>query len=407
MDRVIIHVDMDAFFASVEQLDNASYMGKPVIVGADPRGGRGRGVVCAASYEARVYGVHSALPISKAFKLCPCGIFVRPRYERYAQISENIMTILNEFSPVIEQISIDEAFLDATGTERLFGDSYQLAKKIKNRIRLETGLNASIGVGPNKSIAKIASDLQKPDGLTICRSGNEKEFLAPLKTGYLWGAGKKTTALLEQMGLKTIGDIANTPCKSLEVVLGKWGAQLWLLANGIDDRPVSPRAERKSYSEEVTFDKDTADNDLIERTIFGISENLGRRIRTDRVMAKTIRLKIRLEGFETFSRSYTFPEPVSQMSEIRSAALERFRTFDRKGKRIRLIGIALSNFNAKEKNFYGQLELFRENTLDPGRNQEKIKDTDALIDEMKNRFGEKIKRAGLLNMNDTKKWIDI
>ncbi|MBA7551986.1 DNA polymerase IV [subsurface metagenome] len=190
---VIVHVDMDAFYASIEQIDRIEYRNRPLVVGADPRAGKGRGVVSAASYEARKYGIHAAMPISQAYRLCPSAVFVRPRMERYLEVSGHIMKILHEFSPVIEQISIDEAFMDCSGTQNLMGPSHVLAQRIKDRIRKETSLTASVGVATNKSIAKIASELGKPDGLMICRPGDEKKFLADLSLDYLWGAGKKNS----------------------------------------------------------------------------------------------------------------------------------------------------------------------------------------------------------------------
>ncbi len=403
MGRIIVHVDMDAFFASIEQLDYPEYRGRPVVVGADPRDGKGRGVVCAASYEARKFGIHSALPISIAYRRCPSAVFTRPRFRRYNELSGYIMNLLGEFSPVIEQISIDEAFLDATGTERLFGPPEELGKRIKMRIFQATGLTASVGIASNKSIAKIASDLQKPDGLTICPDGHEKEFIAPLPVSVLWGAGKKTVQALQQAGMHTVGDIARLTADDMEKLYGKWGTHLWMLANGIDDRPVNTEWERKSCSEETTFDEDVAESRIVEQTLFEIADRLSRRIRREGVLGRTITLKIRIEGFKTYTRSHSLPAPLDDMQSIRSAAVNMFRKFDREGKKVRLVGIAVSNLEAAESAPLHQLELF--NTTDPveeispppGKNPEK------LLDELKNRFGEKVTRAALLETTDPRK----
>lgn len=332
MSRVIAHVDMDAFFAAIEQLDNPGYRGLPVVVGADPKSGKGRGVVCASSYEARIYGIHSAQPISQAYRRCPAAIFLRPRFERYDEVSAGVMRTLGEFSPLVEQISVDEAFLDCSGTENLFGPPRELGLGIKRRIRESTGLTASVGIASNKSVAKIASDLNKPDGLTLCPPGGEKEFLAPLPVGRLWGAGKKTVEQLNRMNVRTIGDVAAFPSRQLEQIFGAMGDHLWLLANGIDERPVCDAWERKSISEEVTFGEDSGDERYVERALYGIADSLSRRTRMLGLEGRTVTLKLRLEGFVTYTRSRTLPSPVSDMKTVLSAAVGLFRDFDRQGK---------------------------------------------------------------------------
>lgn len=398
--RVIVHVDMDAFFAAVEQLDFPEYRGKPVIVGADPRGGKGRGVVSASSYEARRFGIHSALPISKAYALCPSGIFVRPRFHRYSELSEQVMDILHGFSPLVEQISIDEAFLDCSGTEKLFGQPSELGRSIKKKIFESTGLGASVGIAPNKSIAKIASDLEKPDGLTICPPGEERGFMHPLPIKRLWGAGPRTVELLNTRGLRTAGDIAALPVEMLEATFGKHGRHLWELANGIDDRAVYSEYERKSFSEEVTFNSDVESDDFIEQTILGIADSLGRRVRRAAIKGRTVTLKIRLEGFETYTRSHTMPEPVDGMKNLLTAALGLYRKFNRKGKKVRLIGMGISNLTAPDGEEYTQLELFGRNTTESGNDPVPLKNTDEILDRLKERYGEKITRATLLNRDD-------
>lgn len=401
MPRLILHVDMDAFFTSIEQLDTPSFRGRPVVVGADPRGGRGRGVVSAASYEARAYGIHSAMPISRAYQRCPGAVFLPPRFNRYNEVSDTVMRILGGFTPLVEPISIDEAFLDCTGTENLFGAPAEIGARIKETILRETGLTASVGIASNKSVAKIASDLQKPDGLTLCEPGREREFLAPLPIGRLWGAGKKTVSELESMGYRTIGDISSLPLKRMERLLGRWGEHLWLLANGIDERPVCGDSERKSYSEETTFEQDTGDRALVERVLFEIADGLSYKLRSDGASGRTITLKLRLEGFETHTRSTTLPEPVNDMATIRETAVRQFREFERGGRLVRLVGIRVSNLEDSSAADERQLGLFEGNESEcirPGSERE----TEKVLDRMRDRFGDKVTRATLLCRHDKK-----
>jgi DNA polymerase-4 len=383
-DRTIVHVDMDAFYASIEQLDNSELRHKPIVVGADPKGGRGRGVVSACSYEARSFGIHSAQPISQAYKLCPHAVFLKPRFKRYTELSNRVMEIVRSFSPVVEQISIDEAFLDCTGTKKLFGSGEEIAKNIRRRIYKETGLTASVGVASNKSVAKICSERAKPDGFMVCPSGQEKEFLAGLPLSYLWGAGKKTLQILEGMGFSRIGDIARSGREMIEKRMGKNGLHLWRLANGIDSREVVTGQSRKSISEETTFQKDTDDTELIERVLFHIADRLTRRMRAKGIAGRTITLKIRLEGFETYTRSKTLDHAVNNMSIVRTEAEGLFRSFEREEKKVRLIGIGVSNLERE-----GQLDLFS-GAIKTDSEAEKV------IDKMKNLYGDKITRGAFL-----------
>jgi len=343
--RLVLHLDMDAFYAAVEQLDHPAYRGKPVVVGADPKGGSGRGVVSTCSYEARKFGIHSAMPISQAYRRCPQAIFVFPRFERYSEISRQVMNILREFSPQLLQISIDEAFIDITRTANFQGGAKAVAEKIKTRIKQEIGLTASIGLAPNMFIAKVASDLHKPAGLTICEAGQEKSFLAPLPVKKLWGVGPKTEAHLQKMGFTTIGQIAQSSQKMLAEKIGKWGAHLWELANGIDERPVEDWGPRKSISQEHTYDQDVADMKIVESTIWKIADGLSADMRRRDLKGQVITLKIRLEGFETFTRQRKLPEYTSDAEIMRAMALELFRKFDCKGKKVRLIGVGMSHLN--------------------------------------------------------------
>ncbi len=399
--RIIVHVDMDAFYSSIEQMDRAEYCNRPVVVGADPRGGRGRGVVSAASYEARKYGIHSAMPISQAYRLCPEAVYVRPRMRRYESVSKHIMRILEQFSPLVEQISIDEAFLDCTGTEALTGPENILAMSIKERIRQETTLTASVGVASNKSIAKIASELCKPDGLLVCPSGEEGKFIENLSLKCLWGAGEKTVKTLNSLGYTTIGDVAKSSRAVLEKIFGKHGLKLWRLANGIDERPVKNEGSRKSIGEEITFSRDVESDSYIEHVLFRISDRLTRKMRILGLKGRTVSIKIRLQGFETFTRGRTLDFPVNDMKTIRSMSLELFRHFDRKDKKVRLVGISVSNFGVKPAHLNEQFVLFRGDRIEDSMKKEKIAgqsgtDPDALLDKMKKLYGEKVTRAAFL-----------
>jgi DNA polymerase-4 len=400
--RTIVHVDMDAFFTSIEQLDNEDYRGRPVVVGADPKGGRGRGVVSASSYEARKYGIYSAMPISRAYRLCPDAIFLRPRFSRYSEISHHVMEILDSFSPLVEPLSIDEAFMDCTGTENLFGPPAELGMKIKNTIRNETGLTASVGIAPNKSIAKIASDLQKPDGLTICQHGMEREFLSILSLDKLWGAGEKTVKFLHDRGFKTIGDVAAQSLYELERTLGKWGTHLWLLANGIDDRPVTTERRRRSISEEITFDEDVADSETLRDAILSIADRLSRRMRHHEIKGRTVTLKIRLEGFVTFTRARTLNQPIDDMFTIRDIALKLYENFDRQGKRVRLIGIGVSNLEDEGEEQMRQLELFSSDDEAVAIPSPKRETLEKILDDLKENFGDHVSRASLIDPEKSK-----
>ena len=331
----ILHVDLDAFFAAVEQRDRPELRGRPVIVGGDPHA---RGVVSAASYEARAFGVHSAMPLRTAAALCPGGAFLPVDGAKYRRESRRVMEVLGRFTPLLEQISIDEAFLDVAGSEALFGPPEAIARQIRAAVREEVGLTASVGVATTKLVAKIASDLRKPDGLVVVPPGEEAAFLAPLPIRRLWGVGEQTRVVLAEHGVRTIGDLAVLPVDVLVRRLGAHGATLHERARGIDPSPVTGEAAAKSVSHEHTFDIDTADVEVIERTLLALSEGVASRLRAGGVRASTVQVKVRDSGFHTVTRQRTLPEPTDLADPIFRTALELVRP-EVRGRRIRLLGV--------------------------------------------------------------------
>lgn len=342
MERTILHVDMDAFYAAVEQRDRPECRGRPVIVGADPKGGRGRGIVATCSYEARRFGVHSAQPISEAWKLCPGGVYLLPDMRKYARESGLIMGILSDFTDLVEPVSVDEAFLDVTGCRRLFGPGEVIARKLRERIRRELDLTASVGVAANKFVAKVASDLEKPDGLVVVEPGREREFLAPLAIGRLWGIGPKTEARLKALGVGTVGQLAALGAGEAARLLGDHGERLWLLACGIDDRPVSAGTGCRSIGHEVTFERDTADRLRLRNTLLDLSERVARRLRAEGVRARTVTLKFRRSDFTTSTRRRSLAEAVDTAEAVFPVALELFGGLFRDGMEVRLLGVTAS-----------------------------------------------------------------
>jgi DNA polymerase-4 len=335
-DSTIIHVDMDAFYASVEQRDRPDLSGKPVIVG----GVEGRGVVCAASYEARKFGVHSAMPISTARRLCPQGIFFSVRMQHYAEISRQIRAIFLSFTPLVEPLSLDEAFLDVHGCEGLFGAAPEIARQIKNRIRAETGLIASVGVAPNKFLAKLASDVGKPDGFVVLPPGAVKEFLSPLPVSRIWGVGAKGEKRLHDMGIRTIGQITALSEKALSDDLGEMGRHIWRLANGLDDRTVIPDREAKSVSTETTFAYDIGEKRILRVWLLDLVDHLAARLRYEAIWARTIDLKIRSSDFHTVTRSTTLAEATNLTNIIWKTTADLFeRSLTSELMPVRLLGV--------------------------------------------------------------------
>lgn len=394
MARIILHIDMDAFFAAIEQRDFPNYRGKPVVVGADPKAGKGRGVVSTCSYEARRFGIHSAMPISEAYRRCPEAIYVLPRGGRYAQVSRAMLSILDGYSPDIEQISIDEAFLDISTSFKLFGSPEKLALDIKRRIRVELGLTASIGIAPNKFVAKIASDVQKPDGLVIVEEAEVDAFLGPLAISRLWGVGKKTLPRLQQLGIQTIGDLARFSRDELVKKFGQTGLHFHRLAHGIDARAVAATAAAKSISREVTFDSDSDDDVAIRSTLNYLCNELARDMRRHSYRGRTVTLKIRLADFTTYTRSRTLNSFVNHFDDLCKNIDELYSNFGRQS-RVRLIGVAVSGLEKGE----GQLELFA-GAPDPSAR------VDAVMDEIREKFGENaITRASLIQDQHDSQWI--
>ncbi len=333
----ILHVDLDAFYASVEVLKDPSLAGKPVVVGSPA----GRGVVMSASYEARARGLRSAMPSVRARRLCPEVIFRPPDFDAYRAYSNRFREILLSFTPIVEPLSLDEAFLDVSGAARLFGPPPEIAARIRESIHRQTRLRASIGVGPNKFLAKLASVRAKPDGLLVVRTGDALAFLHPLPVDSVWGIGDKTAELLGRLGIRTVGELAATPRTILERIVGEGQAQTLLeLAAGRDARSVVPFEAPKSVSHEETYPHDLDDPDQILREILGLSHRVAARLRSEGYRARTVTLKLRLPSFSTLTRSRTLPDPTDLASDLFHVAGELFRGLPEGRRRFRLLGVA-------------------------------------------------------------------
>jgi DNA polymerase-4 len=403
-ERDIIHLDLDAFYAAVEILDNPDLAGKPVIVG----GGEKRGVVSAASYEARRFGVHSAQPIATAKRLCPHGVFLPVRMGRYKEMSDRVFGIYERFSPLVEALSIDEAFLDVTGTKRLFGGPEEIARRIKEEVAAETGLTVSAGVAGTKFVAKIASDMQKPDGLTVVPNGKEKEFLWPLPVGILWGVGKVTGAALQRMRVRTIGDLARVPEKSLKSKFGEHGLHLHRLANGIDEREVEPDHEVKSIGHEDTYDADIRDREAIRKELLSLAHRVSARMRRRRLRGRTITLKVKYQDFTMVTRAVTIPSATDDGGSIYRSVLPLLEKTEVGRRPVRLLGISLSQLESEsEKQVrWGQLPLFLarkpvvEGKVEQEKDPERVAKLNKAVDRIREKFGEKGIRPGTLAGED-------
>jgi len=378
MERYIVHIDMDAFFASVEQRDDPGLRGKPVIVGSDPEGGKGRGVVATCSYEARRYGIHSAMPVSRAFRLCPQAAFLPVAMDKYLKESERIFAIVSRFTPFWEPLSIDEAFLDITGSYHLFSTPEKTCLSLQKMIKSETGLSASLGLAPNKTAAKIASDLHKPEGFVEVAADKLLDFLHPLSLTRLWGVGPKTASILKNKGCNTIGDIASRSEQELVRLLGQPGRHLLALAQGIDERPVEQSEEIRSISNEHTFRRDTDQPEELESVLMYLAEKLSGRLRKKGLKGKNITLKIRTEDFVTASRTCSLDQASNYVDDIYKAVKSLFLSFDRKKKKIRLLGIKVSRFSCSGL----QLDLFYD--------QEKNEHLHLAVDRIREKFGEEM-----------------
>jgi DNA polymerase IV (DinB-like DNA polymerase) len=338
-----MHIDMDAFYASVEQRENPTLLAKPVIIGADPKDGKGRGVVAACSYEARKYGVHSAQPISQAYRLCPDGIYLRPNFELYETVSAETMSILRQFSEKLEQISIDEAFLDVTEKVTNFDEAAALAATIKLTLKDRIKLTCSIGVAPNKSLAKIASDFKKPDGLTVVQPQRIQKFLAPLPVSKISGIGKKSYELLREKGISTIGDLAATHPSRLTEIFGKYGTQVWQIANGIDDEEIVTSYSVKSISSEITFEEDTSDTKRITEAFSSLINDVHARTLSQDLLFRSIGIKVRFEDFSTYTRAKSHSRYTNEKPTMEQFVKLLFKEFDNAEKKIRLVGVRVSN----------------------------------------------------------------
>ena len=393
MDTPIIHVDMDAFFASVEMRDNPQYRGKPVIIGGDPRRDV-RSVVSTASYEARKFGVHSAMPLMQAYRLCPQGIFLRGNMARYGEVSRQIMQIFARYTPLVEPLSVDEAFLDVSGCEGLFGPPVVIAARIQEDIEQELQLTASVGVAPNKFLAKLASDLEKPRGFTVIRPDEVEAVLTPLPVEKLWGVGEKTAVKLRSMGIDTVGQLASLPENLLTAAFGKMGAALRYLARGEDCRTVETSRAAKSISRETTFPRDVTDMDRLRTVILELADDVACTLRASQFLAGTITLKLRYGNFETLTRQGPLPAPACLTMPIYNKALALLAKVNLQGRGIRLVGVGTGGLVKSQGS--RQLSFFE----DPGlAKEEKIAEA---IDRVSARYGSGVvKRAALIKKSNT------
>jgi DNA polymerase IV len=373
---MILHVDMDAFYASVEQRDNPSLVGKPVVVGGSASG---RGVVAAASYEARQFGIHSALSAYRAVQLCPHAVFIKPRIDYYASVSKQIHAIFEQFTPLIEPISLDEAFLDVTGSERLLGPAASIGAEIQRRIRSELQLAASVGVAPNKFLAKIASDLKKPNGFVVVEPHEVQDFLDPLPIGRIWGIGKVTAETFRKHSIGTIRQLRQLPLEVVTSWFGSSGEHYWNLAHGIDERSVVPDREAKSISNETTFAEDISDKEVLRAWLVLLVEQVARRLRRHDRLGKTVELKVRYADFRTVTRSKSLSNPTNITDELLEAGIELLsEKLPSNPLPIRLLGFGVSGLDTTG---WVQPGLFDE------QEKQKSRELDSISDVIASKFG--------------------
>ena len=379
MTRAVLHVDMDAFYASVEQHDDPRLAGQPLVVGWDG----GRGVVAAASYEVRRYGVHSAMPMRTALRLCPQAICVRPRMRRYQEVSRVVFGVFHEVTPLVQGLSLDEAFLDVTASQHLPGGAVEIARGVKRRIAALTGLTASVGVAPNKLVAKIASDLMKPDGLTVVEPGRVHAVLDPLSVRRLPGLGRKTGAKVDAAGIGTLGELRSAPDAVLWPLFGRYSALMRERASGVDERPVLPEVEEKSLSAEETFEHDIGDPRELRRQLAGLADLAASRLRARGLRTSCIGVKIRRGDFTTFTRQRAVAPPTCEARAVAGVAAELLARWlsGNPGAKLRLLGVVLTELTPG-----AQLGLF-EDMRRAGR-------LDAALDEARARFGNRALRRG-------------
>lgn len=383
--RQIIHIDMDAFFASIEQRDAPELRGKPVLVG----GGERRGVVAAASYEARPFGVHSAMPMAQAMRRCPQAIVVPPRRRAYEEASAQIFAVFRRFTPLVEGLSVDEAFLDVTGSRSLFGDGETIAARIRKEILAETDLTASAGVAPNKFVAKIASDQDKPDGLTVVRDGEVFAFLEPLPIERMWGVGPKAAERLRHLGYDTLGDLARADEATLERHLGSWGREVKRLAQGLDEREVEPDREAKSVGAEETYDEDLTSRAEIEKTLLRHASRIARRLLEGGISAGRVTVKIKYADFTLKTRQLRLSEPVDDAGSLYAAARSLLDRFPLAGRAVRLTGVSAGDLR----------EGPPPRTLFSDEGKDKRRAVESAMAKLRARFGEDVSltRADLLD----------
>ena len=385
--RTILHVDMDAFFAAVEQRDNPGLRGKPVAVGGRAES---RGVVAAASYEARRYGIHSAMPSAEAQQRCPQLILVAPDHTKYRRVSGQIMVLLAEYTPLVEQVSVDEAFLDVSGSLRLHGNATHIGQQIRQRISQDLQLTASVGIGPNKFVAKLASEQAKPDGLLEIKPEEVASFLAPLPVVALWGVGEATAGKLHRLGFTTIGQLQQCDVDELFAQFGTHGRRLAQLSRGQDNSPIQTERERKSVSHEQTFPEDTSDKQFLRAKLLELSEQVGHRLRSHEFKGRTVTLKLRFSDFHTITRSTTLTEPTNSDQQIYRSASGLLEAVNLARRKVRLVGVAVSNLDTGEQPQLLATANSRESEVDKA------------MDTVRERFGtDSVQRARLVDEDST------